>query len=403
MSDPFLQLHSPAAAPDSGWLSALGSRAGDLLPLVDFTALMLAGLLAQAGYASVVTSDAAIAADWAALGRLFWIVCLMAPFILYDRDFVDVAKRGDRVGLARSHLLRLMTFLAVAAGIAYAGRWLEQLPFDLFWIWLVCVFTLTSLSRFALAERLRPLRPGEGAQSLPEETDASGARLDPGALLQLVGDRYPVLLLVERPIRQWNSVLKTGSDYLLGALITLLLSPVLLGVAIAIRLDGPGPILFRQRRHGYCNSEFDIYKFRSMQVATTSASDPLQQTVRGDVRITAVGRFIRKWSLDELPQLFNVLRGQMSLVGPRPHAVNMRTAGLLGTEIIDSYPHRHRVRPGITGWAQVNGARGATDTTGQLHRRVELDLYYIEHWSLAMDVKVLLRTVSAVLRPTNAF
>ncbi|MCK7593091.1 exopolysaccharide biosynthesis polyprenyl glycosylphosphotransferase [Pseudomarimonas salicorniae] len=392
-----VQPRSPGAAPDTDWLSALGSRGGDVLPLVDFCSVLSVGLLAQLSYASWATSDAE------ALVRLSWILCLMAPFILYDRDFIDIAARGDWFGLVRGHVLRLMTFVALAAGIAYAGRWLEALPLGLFWPWLISVLALTSLSRVALARQLRALPLGESVQPQPERTDGSGTRLQSTAPPQRRDDRDGVLLLAERPIRRWSAAIKMSSDYVLGALITLLLSPVLLVVAMAIRLESPGPILFKQRRHGYCNSEFDIYKFRSMRVDCDSGSAPLQQTVRGDLRVTAVGRFIRKWSLDELPQLFNVLRGQMSLVGPRPHAVNMRTAELLGSEIIDSYPHRHRVRPGITGWAQVNGARGATDTTQQLRRRVELDLFYIDHWSLAMDLKVLLRTVSAVLRPTNAF
>ena len=140
-----------------------------------------------------------------------------------------------------------------------------------------------------------------------------------------------------------------------------------------------------------------------MRSSVPGTHEGLRQTARHDDRITRVGRILRAMSLDELPQLFNVLRGEMSLVGPRPHAVNMRTEDRLGAEITDQYAHRHRVKPGITGWAQINGARGATDTTAQLTRRVELDLYYIEHWSLLLDLKILALTLPSVLKRTNAF
>ena len=192
-------------------------------------------------------------------------------------------------------------------------------------------------------------------------------------------------------------------DLVLSLFITLLLLPLLAGIALAIWLDSPGPVLFRQKRHGYNNREFNIYKFRTMRVVAQCSASGLQQTRRGDARITGVGRFLRKWSLDELPQLFNVLAGDMSLVGPRPHAVDMQTGQRYGHEITDTYPHRHRVKPGITGWAQINGSRGATDTVAQLRRRIELDLYYVDHWSPLLDLKILLLTSREVLRATNAF
>jgi exopolysaccharide biosynthesis polyprenyl glycosylphosphotransferase len=212
-----------------------------------------------------------------------------------------------------------------------------------------------------------------------------------------------VTVLAERPIRRWHALAKAGMDYTLGGIATLALLPALGAIALAIRLDDPGPVLFKQRRHGYNNREFEIYKFRTMRLGANKSADAIKQTERDDPRITRVGRFLRKWSLDELPQLFNVLRGEMSLVGPRPHAVVMRTEQRLGEEIVAAYPHRHRVKPGITGWAQVHGARGATDTEAQLRRRIELDLYYIEHCSPLLDFKVLLLTCREVLRATNAY
>jgi lipopolysaccharide/colanic/teichoic acid biosynthesis glycosyltransferase len=162
-------------------------------------------------------------------------------------------------------------------------------------------------------------------------------------------------------------------------------------------------VIYRQRRHAVDNREFEIYKFRTMTWMQPDGMQQLRQTSRDDARVTAVGRFLRSTSMDELPQLFNVLQGDMSLVGPRPHAVDMRTENRLGSDITDIYAHRHRVKPGITGWSQVNGARGATDTTAQLQRRVELDLYYIDNWSLLLDLRILLKTVRVVLDRANTY
>ena len=218
-----------------------------------------------------------------------------------------------------------------------------------------------------------------------------------------VGDCVPVSLLADRPIKRWDAVIKGAEDYLIGGIITLLLLPLLALIAIAIKLDSPGPVIFKQRRHAFNNDEFDIYKFRSMRWDPSGTTQPLKQTSRDDDRFTRLGRFLRATSLDELPQLFNVLKGNMSLIGPRPHAVNMRTEDRLGHEITNMYAHRHRVKPGMTGWSQVNGARGATDTTAQLRRRVELDLHYIENWSLLLDLKILVLTCREVLKRTNAY
>jgi polysaccharide biosynthesis protein PslA len=171
-----------------------------------------------------------------------------------------------------------------------------------------------------------------------------------------------------------------------------LVLPLMAAIAIAIRLDSPGPVLFHQRRHGQNNTEFNILKFRTMYWRGSNGNGPLEQTRRVDGRVTRVGHFLRRSSLDELPQLFNVLRGEMSLVGPRPHPVSMRTENRLGSEIIPNYPLRHRVKPGMTGWAQINGYRGATSTAEQIRRRVEYDMFYIENWSVLFDLKILALT-----------
>jgi lipopolysaccharide/colanic/teichoic acid biosynthesis glycosyltransferase len=175
-------------------------------------------------------------------------------------------------------------------------------------------------------------------------------------------------------------------------------------IAISIRLDSLGPILFRQRRHGLNNSEFDILKFRTMAATRPDPAKPLLQTRRNDARVTRIGHFLRRSSLDELPQLFNVLRGDMSLVGPRPHPTMMRTEDRLGSEIIAEYPHRHRVKPGMTGWAQIHGYRGATETADQIKLRVLYDMFYIENWSVWLDLKIIALTpIRMVLNNENAF
>ena len=197
----------------------------------------------------------------------------------------------------------------------------------------------------------------------------------------------------------WNRIFKGLEDRLLAAVGLILLSPLLLLVALAIRLDSKGPVLFKQRRLGFNNDEFMVLKFRSM---TVTEDDPaaITQAMRADPRVTRVGRFLRRTSLDELPQLINVLRGEMSLVGPRPHAMahNSQYA-----EIIDQYLGRHRVKPGITGWAQVNGLRGETDTLDKMRKRVEYDLHYIDNWSLWFDLRILLLTPFVGFVNKNAY
>ncbi len=198
----------------------------------------------------------------------------------------------------------------------------------------------------------------------------------------------PLLHVMERPLSGWGRFLKAIEDRVLGIIVLILLAPVMLGCAIAVKLSSPGPVLFRQRRYGFNNNEITVYKFRSMRIEPEPDLE-VRQATKGDPRITRVGAILRKTSLDELPQLFNVLQGEMSLVGPRPHAVahNEKYA-----KIIDGYLGRHRVKPGITGWAQVNGYRGETDTPDKMAMRVQYDLYYIDNWSLWFDIKILALT-----------
>lgn len=211
-----------------------------------------------------------------------------------------------------------------------------------------------------------------------------------------------LLELYDRPLADWRLALKGCEDKLLAPIILAGILPWLGLIALAIKLDNPGPVLFRQKRYGFTGKIFEVFKFRTMYA---DKADPLgeQLTLRNDPRITRVGRFLRRTSLDELPQIFNVLRGEMSLVGPRPHPLSAKAANVRYHEAMDHYALRHRVKPGITGWAQVNGWRGETETLVQLQKRVEHDLFYIEHWSLWLDLQILARTVGCLFRSTNAF
>ncbi len=197
-----------------------------------------------------------------------------------------------------------------------------------------------------------------------------------------------------RPQMWWSSqlALKSLLDRGVALLLLVVLLPVLLLVALAVRLDSRGPVLFRQPRVGQHGATFAIWKFRTMHHAMADAG-AARQTSRGDNRITGVGRTLRRLSLDELPQLVNVLRGEMALVGPRPHTPTTSVAGRLLPEIVGAYPRRHLVKPGITGWAQVNGSRGELRTEDDVRRRVALDLAYIETWSLGFDLRILALTV----------
>ena len=172
--------------------------------------------------------------------------------------------------------------------------------------------------------------------------------------------------------------------------------------ALAIKLDSRGPVLFRQKRHGFNNELIEVYKFRSMYVDKTDAH-AAKLVTKDDPRVTRVGRFIRKTSLDELPQLFNVLKGELSLVGPRPHALQAKAADRLYHDVVDGYFARHKVKPGITGWAQINGWRGETDNDEKIQRRVEHDLYYIENWSVLFDLYILAMTPFALAKTENAY
>ncbi len=215
--------------------------------------------------------------------------------------------------------------------------------------------------------------------------------------------QVPVIDVFDRPIADWDVVMKWLFDRIVGGLLLLCALPVMAAIAIAIKLDSRGPVFFKQKRYGFNNDLIEVYKFRSMYVDKTDAT-ATKLVTKDDPRVTRVGRFIRKASLDELPQLINVaIKGNLSLVGPRPHAVNAKAEARLYDEAVDGYFARHRVKPGITGWAQINGWRGETDTHEKIQKRVEHDLYYIENWSVLFDLYILARTPLALLKTENAY
>ena len=207
----------------------------------------------------------------------------------------------------------------------------------------------------------------------------------------------PVVAICESPFTGVNSLIKRISDIVLALLIQILLLPVMLAIAIAVKITSPGPVIFRQRRYGLYGEEIIVYKFRSMTVSEDGAT--ILQAKKNDVRLTSIGQFLRANSLDELPQFVNVLQGRMSIVGPRPHAVAHNEQY---RKLIKGYMLRHKVRPGITGWAQVNGLRGETDTLEKMKARVEFDLEYLRKWSLLLDLWIILRTILVVVRRQNA-
>ena len=212
----------------------------------------------------------------------------------------------------------------------------------------------------------------------------------------------PMLDIFDRPITDWDSVAKRIFDVFFSLLAIVLLWPVMVATAIAIKLDSKGPVLFKQKRHGFNNEVIEVFKFRSMY---TDQCDPAARVVitKGDPRVTKVGRFIRKTSIDELPQFFNVLRGDLSLVGPRPHAVVAVAQDRLFAEVVDGYFARHRVKPGVTGWAQINGWRGEIDNDEKIKQRTACDLYYIENWSLLFDLKILFLTPIRLFNTEHAY
>ena len=286
---------------------------------------------------------------------------------LFSGDLAGEQKNGIQELFALSRLFRIDEVLVVASGDSAAGlpavlRKLGTIPTNV----RVCPW---------VAELGTPVR-------------------DIGWFLH-----NPVLTIHRKPLNGWNRIIKRLEDASLAAVLIVLLAPFMLLIALAVKLDSDGPVLFRQKRLGFNNNIIVVFKFRSMKHCT-GAETEVPQAQRGDARVTRIGRVLRRLSLDELPQLFNVLRGDMSLVGPRPHALahNDQYAAL-----IDDYLGRHRVQPGITGLAQIKGLRGETDTLDKMQRRVEFDLAYIDNWSILMDLRILVMTGVSLVFHRNVY
>jgi putative colanic acid biosynthesis UDP-glucose lipid carrier transferase len=254
--------------------------------------------------------------------------------------------------------------------------------------------TLPLSSQPRIAELLGQLQ--DTTASLFFVPDVFGISIIQGRLSDMNG--VPVVGLCETPFTGTNGLAKRLSDIVLASLILLLISPLMIAIAIGVKLSSPGPVIFRQRRNGLDGNEIVIYKFRSM--IAQDNGDVVRQARKHDPRITRFGRMLRRASLDELPQFINVLQGRMSIVGPRPHAVAHNEEY---RQVIRAYMVRHKVKPGITGWAQVNGHRGETDTLEKMRARVEYDLEYLRNWSIGLDLQIIVRTIGLVFADRHAY
>jgi Undecaprenyl-phosphate glucose phosphotransferase len=259
------------------------------------------------------------------------------------------------------------------------------------------ILAMPSVTEARLAGILRKMR------SLPVDVRLCRDTFEfllPQSSFELCGV-VPLVRLYDRPISGWGHLAKNVEDKLLAGWLLLLLGPALLLIAALIKLDSKGPVFFRQARYGFNNRIIIVWKFRTMHVDRGDHSGA-QQVSKNDPRVTRMGGLLRRWSLDELPQLLNVLVGDMSIVGPRPHPIMCGVSGRLFSEVVDEYAARHRVKPGITGWAQVHGWHGAADTEEKIENRVKFDLQYIDHWSIMLDLKILIMTILVVLRRKEA-
>ncbi len=297
---------------------------------------------------------------------------------------VDVIRVVD-CGLARAKADPVSPAIAEMLGLAQAGG-------------IDTVVLANAGDPEALAPILECLQPMPVQVAL--SADLHGLSDAPAGLRSLSG--VPLAILSDRPRKRWQLLLKGVLDRSGAAALLFLFAPLLAAVALLIGLDSPGPVIFPQRRTGWGGRSFTIYKFRTMKHAPGEES-ARRQTARRDARLTRVGGFLRSASLDELPQLWNVLRGDMSLVGPRPHADSLHVGERAGLAMVAEYARRQRVKPGMTGWAQVNGWRGAATDPAHLRARIEHDLYYIDHWSLLFDLRIVAMTPLRVLSRRNAY
>jgi polysaccharide biosynthesis protein PslA len=335
---------------------------------------------------------------WSDSGRLARRVAVIGTGE-FSREFIERLRSEPNfytvVGLYDDRLSRIP---AVQDGIRVRGSVRDLLErsreeqIDL----IVIALPLSAMSRISMIlEQI-----GSAVADLCLTTDFVGFRYR-SSQISAVGSN-PVVLIEERPLKDWRAASKSTFDIVVGSLILVILSPLFALIALAIRLDTPGPVLFRQPRLGFNNRLFTCYKFRTMHHGMTDLLGDRQAT-RGDARITRLGKWLRALSIDELPQLLNVLKGDMSLVGPRPHPPNTKAEDKLFGDVVAKYAFRHRVKPGITGWAQVNGWRGETKTVEQIENRVACDLAYIENWSIWLDLRIMVLTITREILSRHAF
>jgi putative colanic acid biosynthesis UDP-glucose lipid carrier transferase len=345
-----------------------------------------------------------------------WAVVIAGDMILRFRARGVASRRpavivgADRMGVRTAHMLnerrdfghdllgffddRALDRLGIGEGLPYLGQ-LASLPKYIEQHGVKDVFlTLPLTSQPRILTLMEVLQ--NTTASVHFVPDVFGVSIIQGRLTDMGG--IPVLGLQITPFEGINGLIKRLSDVVFSIIILVLISPVLLLVAVGVKLSSPGPVIFRQRRTGLDGEIIDVYKFRSMR--TQDNGPKVQQATRNDPRITRFGAFIRKTSLDELPQFINVLQGRMSIVGPRPHAVAHNEEY---RSIVKAYMARHKVKPGITGWAQVNGLRGETDTVEKMASRVEYDLEYLRNWSVGLDLLIIFRTVALMVHDKTAY
>jgi Undecaprenyl-phosphate glucose phosphotransferase len=326
---------------------------------------------------------------WAEDGSLRRNIAVVGAGAEAERLLAHVANAGDRtiqvVGLFDNRASRVPKSVAghpVRGRIADLREFMKEMPVD------EVIVAIPWTAEDSLVSTFRQLR------CLPVDV-----RLAPGPIGYHLLSRpishlaqLPLLHVADRPLDDWGRMVKWLEDRILGAVILMLIAVPMAVIALAVKLDSPGPVLFRQKRYGFNNQLIEVLKFRTMRNDQCNAEGSVL-TMRNDPRITRLGRVLRKTSLDELPQLINILRGEMSIVGPRPHAIEAKAANRLYQDVVAEYAARHKVKPGLTGWAQINGWRGPTDTEDQIVKRVEHDLWYLENWSLVLDLKIIVLTL----------
>ncbi len=367
----------------------IGARAVNM-PDPAFSVLALAGGLALVILLALQVSYSALVRYWSRIGMLASNVIIVGA--------TDNAKRLIRQGAQCKDLNVVAVFddrasrrpgkvetVPVAGGIKDLLAWDGLHTID------QIIITVTSTASRRVNELVDQLR------ALPQEVvlfmDIDGFNPEQARLTEIA--RSPMAYMSGAPRNELKIFTKRVQDLVFASGMVMVFAPVMAVIALLIRLDSPGPVLFRQKRHGFNNKIIEVWKFRSMRV--DDSEGPIQQVQRNDARVTRLGRFLRRTSLDELPQLFNVLMGSMSLVGPRPHAVGMRTDNIESWKLVAHYAHRHRVKPGLTGWAQINGSRGPLDTAEDVRTRVRFDVAYIRRAGFWFDLWIMLKTGPCLL------